>query len=183
MHTSTTATLRRLLPVPVAVLAATIGLSAATAPSASDRAATAAAGLPGAYQGALRNATLTLGAQAHPTLVVSTPRLPAGNYLVTYSVSAVMGPTRGGAENVVCGATPTAAPHNDGLFGVAGNGSQTSGDGPSGVYGSAAQTDIIRIATRTRVRVWCNSGTGTAGTYVSGASITALRVGTVVTTG
>jgi hypothetical protein len=107
---------------------------------------------------------------------VRTPPLPAGNYLVHYSVGAVLGPN----DNLVCSGGP-ASRGNDGLFATAGNGAKESGTGAGGVYGTAVMTDTFtRVRAGERVVVSCNVGHFGQGTYVAGASIVALEVGTIL---
>src|ERR1700759_4052813 len=81
---------------------------------------------PTVYQGDVKNRTLVLGPQSDPTQIVDTPPLPAGTYLVSYSVGFVLGP----ADNSVCAAWLKSQPRgNDGVFGVGGNGATESGIG------------------------------------------------------
>jgi hypothetical protein len=117
--------------------------------------------------------TLVLGPQSSPTVVVQTPPLPAGNYLV----SAFAGGVIASNDQIVCAIGPSNAPtSNDGIFGTAGN------DGTSGfIYGSAPIVDSWTITTAgTSLDLVCNSFNYGKGTYVAGAAISALKVGTLV---
>ncbi len=131
------------------------------------------------YQGDIKNQAMVLGSQSNPTHIVDTPPLPAGTYLVSYSVGFVLGP----ADNAVCAAGLKSAPgSNDGVFGVGGNGASESGTGAGGVYGNGVALDTITVTTSgDQISVDCNSGQGNKGTYVGGATIIASPVGTLVT--
>jgi hypothetical protein len=131
------------------------------------------------YQGDIKNQTIVLGSQSGPTHIVDTPPLPAGTYLVSYSVGFVLGP----ADNAVCAAgLKSAHGSNDGVFGVGGNGASESGTGAGGVYGNGVALDTITVTTSgDQISVDCNSGQGDKGTYVGGATIIASPVGTLVT--
>jgi len=126
------------------------------------------------YQGDVKNQTIVLGPQSNPTHIVSTPPLPAGTYLVSYSVGFVYGP----ADNAVCAA---GLGGNDGLFGLGGNGATNSGSGAGGVYGNGVMFDTITVPSdNEQISVGCNSGQADKGSYVSDASITAVPVSAVV---
>jgi hypothetical protein len=136
-------------------------------------------GSPTVYQGDIKNQSLVLGARSDPTHIVDTPPLPAGTYLVSYSVGFVLGP----ADNAVCAAGLKSEPgSNDGVFGVGGNGASESGNGAGGVYGNGVALDAITVTTNgDQISVFCNSGQSDKGTYVGGATIIATPVGNVVT--
>jgi hypothetical protein len=97
---------------------------------------------------------------------------------VSYSVGFVLGPN----DNAVCAAGPASVPaSNDGVFGVGGNGAAESATGPGGVYGNGVALDTITLTTANdRISVYCNSGHPSQGTYVGGATIFAIPVGSVV---
>jgi hypothetical protein len=124
------------------------------------------------YQGDIKNQSIVLGPQSKPTHIVDTPPLPAGTYLVSYSVGFVIGRL----DNAVCAATPASSPGNDGVFGVAGNGATESGTGAAGIYGNGVAFDTIRIThPNDRISIFCNSA-NEKGTYVGGATIVAIPV-------
>jgi hypothetical protein len=117
------------------------------------------------YQGALTSHGITLGA---PAIIVQTPPLPAGKYLVIASAAANIA----AGDNVVCATVPNSRGYttNDGTFGVAGN------SGSSSVYGSATITDTWKVTTAGDViDLVCNDTNPGNGTATS-ASITALAL-------
>jgi hypothetical protein len=122
---------------------------------------------------------VVLGPQSNPTLVVQTPALPAGNYLVNATVSAVIA----SHDQIVCSVSPSAGGGGNYVFGTAGNGSGTAGDG-IGIYGTAPIADVVTVKTAgATLQVMCNSFNvgkgGVSGTAVSTAQITALPVDAV----
>jgi hypothetical protein len=131
------------------------------------------------YQGDIKNQTIVLGPKSNPTRIVDTPPLPAGTYLVSYTVGFVFGP----ADNAVCAASLKSLPaSNDGVFALAGNGATESGRGPNGVYGNGVALDTITVGkTGDEISVYCNSGQADKGTYVGEGVIIATPVGTLVT--
>ena len=159
---------------------ATIGAAAAAlvAATAVGTHVSASAAGPQLYQRLLNGATIVLGSQSQPTTVLTTGVLPIGQYHVETVVGAVIGQ----AVNVVCGLGSTGS--NDttiGNFGVAGNGSSTSGTGPNGIYGSAVMNHTVKInQSGDRLVVVCNAGAAGTGTYVSGVSLTAQPLGSVI---
>ncbi len=148
------------------VLAA--GLFAGLPAQASPSSATAGKFKPGyVYQGTLTSQNVVLGPQSDPTVVVQTPPLPAGTYLVTATVPAVIS----GNDQIVCATVPASLgiSTNDGVFGTAGNGS------PGAIYGTASITDTWRVMTTgDRIDLVCNSFNYGQGTYTGSDSITAL---------
>ena len=121
---------------------------------------------------------IVVGPQRDPTLIIHSPALPAGTYLVHATVGLVMGPN----DNVVCATSPSSLPlgTNDGIFGSAGNGSATSGTGTSGVYGVAVIVDTWNVTANDSIEIVCNVGHPGTGTYVSQAVITAERLSALV---
>lgn len=119
-------------------------------------------------------APIVLGPQSDPTSLGGIPTMQPGTYLVHYSVGVVMGPNDG----VVCAASNTAG-GNDGIFGAAGNGATESGTGPNGVYGQASAVDTITVSKGQTISLTCNVGHYGQGTYVSGWSLTATKIGTL----
>lgn len=129
------------------------------------------------YQGKLTCCQhLALGSVSRPTLVVQTPLLPAGKYLVSAIANAVIADK----DQVVCALAPSNQPGtNDGIVGTAGNGAGTMGDGGM-IDGTATIADVWQIIMpETSLQLICNtvSTDFSLGTYVSAASITALYVG------
>ncbi len=120
------------------------------------------------YQGTLTGRNVVLGPQSDPTVVARTPPLPAGRYLVTATVAAVIS----GNDQIVCATAPASlGQQNDGIFGTAGNGS------PGGIYGTATITDTWTVtAGGDTINVGCNAFNYGKGTYTGSASITALAV-------
>jgi hypothetical protein len=158
----------------VAVVAAALGVGMAVA---EEKITTTGKGKPAVYQGTITGQSVVLGPQAKPTHIVNSPALPAGQYVVQYSVGAVIGHN----DNVVCAASNVPGA-NDGVFGTAGNGSTESGEGAGGIYGSASAVDTIVIAkSGEQVSITCNSGQGNKGTYVAYASLVLTKVGAVTT--
>lgn len=125
------------------------------------------------YQGKLTCCKhLVLGPQWRPTVVVRTPPLPAGKYMV----NAIAGAVIAGNDQIVCAVVPSnmLPPGNDGIFGTAGNGS------PGPIYGTAPIADTWEVTTAgTSLVLTCNSFNYGKGTYIGAASITALPVGTL----
>lgn len=120
------------------------------------------------YQGKIVNQDIVLGPSYAPTLLVQTRALPAGSYLVTAAVGAVIA----SHDQIVCAASNV--PHaNDGVFGTAGN------PGTGGIYGTAAMTDTIRVSAGQRISVTCNSFNYGKGTYSGSAVIEAVPVASV----
>jgi hypothetical protein len=112
------------------------------------------------------------------TLLVTTPPLQVGTYLVHATANAVIGPNDG---HVVCATAPTSVGGNDGIFGYAGNAVPDSGYGPNGVYGNAVIIDTWTITTQgDTIYLYCWVGNSGAGTYVSQALIAAERLGNLI---
>ena len=123
---------------------------------------------PTVYQGKITGKDIVLGPQSDPSLLVRTAVLPAGTYLVTYSVGAIIA----SHDQIVCAAS-NVVPGNDGLFGTAGN------PGTGFIYGTATETDTIKVSAGQRVSVGCNSFNSGKGTWVGSAVVEALRVAAV----
>ena len=85
---------------------------------------------------------MVLGPQSKPTLVVQTPALPAGSYLVNATVSAVIA----NHDMIVCYVSPSAGGGGNYVFGTAGNGAGTKGDGGA-IYGTAPIADVVTVKT------------------------------------
>ncbi len=177
-------TIRRLLSI--LALLATAGLATGIAYAAQSGALTTGtttvtpAGHPevyqDVYQGFARDKNIPLGLQSTPTQVLTTPALPAGTYLIHYSIGVVIGPS----DNIVCEAAPlSGGPGNDGIFGGAGNGASESGTGPAGIYANAASVDVWKTTKPgDQIAVWCNHTNANGGSYAGGGSIIATPVGT-----
>ena len=117
------------------------------------------------YQGKFVNQHIVLGPQYAPTLLVRTPALPAGTYLVTATVGAVIA----SHDQIVCAVSNV--PHgNDGVFGTAGN------PGTGGIYGTAAMTDTVTASAGQHISITCNSFNYGNGTYVGSAVVEALPI-------
>jgi hypothetical protein len=123
---------------------------------------------PAVYQGKITGVDIVLGPQSDPTLLVRTPPLPAGRYLVTYAVSAVIA----SHDQIVCAASNVPA-GNDGVFGTAGN------PGTGGIYGTAASTDTITVRAGQRISVTCNAFNYGKGTWAGNAVLEAVPVARV----
>lgn len=123
---------------------------------------------PTVYQGKITGKDIVLGPQSDPSLLVRTALLPAGTYLVTYSVGAVIA----SHDQIVCAAS-NVVPGNDGLFGTAGN------PGTGFIYGTATETDTIKVSAGQRVSVGCNSFNYGKGTWVGAAVVEAVPVAAV----
>ena len=117
------------------------------------------------YQATITGKDIVLGPQYQPTLLVQTKPLPAGTYLVTYSVGAVIA----SHDQIVCAAS-NVVDGNDGRFATAGN------PGTGFIYGTATTTDTISVSAGQRIRLGCNSFNYGNGTWVSSAVIEALPV-------
>ena len=113
---------------------------------------------------------IVLGSQSSPTTLGRIPSMAAGTYLVQYSVGVVMGPD----DAAVCAASNTHL-GNDGVFGTA----TESGTGPAGVYGEANAVDTIKVTAGQTISLTCNAAHYGQGTYVSGWSLTATKIGTL----
>lgn len=166
-----------------AAAATTVGLAAGIAAPA--LAATSAAAVPAyqgkvvhgpamgtltigtVYQGKIVNQNIMLGPQSSPTLLTQTPALPAGTYLVTASVGAVIA----SHDQIVCSAYKGG--HNDGVFGTAGN------PGTGSIYGTAAMTDTVHVTAGQRIQLTCNSFNYGLGTTAGDAVVEAVPVGQV----
>jgi hypothetical protein len=159
------------LSLPIAIAgAATASPERHYAPSSASTAA--ASSRPTIYQVQLWQVNIPLGPQFNPTTVLQSGVLPKGNYHVEVVLTAVMGP----ADNVVCAdGTTTNFDTVTGNYGYAGNGSSTGG-----IYGNAVINSTVTITQpNDKIQLVCNSG-GSAGTYASGASLTAEPIGKIV---
>lgn len=163
---------------PIAIaLAALIAIAASASALATSTTVTTGSGSPIVYHTlhpCCSGPPIVLGPQSSPTALGGTPALAAGRYLVQYSVGVVMGPNDG----VVCAASSTPG-GNDGIFGTAGNGARDSGTGPNGIYGQASTVDTINVTKGQTISLTCNAGHYGQGTYVSGWSLTATKIGTL----
>jgi hypothetical protein len=112
--------------------------------------------------------TITLGDQSNPTHLGDTPALNAGSYLVQYSVNTTLGAN----DSIVCAASPVLN-GNDGVFGTTGNG------GNGNPYGTATAIDTITVTKGQTIGLTCNVAGPNPGTYVSGWSLTATKIGTL----
>ena len=148
-----------------AAAAAAIGLAAgAAAPAlAATPALSATATLPAVYQGKIVGQHIVLGPQSNPTLLTQTPRLPAGTYLVTAIVGAVIA----SHDQIVCAAYPGG---NDGVFVTAGN------PGTGAIYGTAPMTDTVHVTAGQRIQLSCNSFNFGRGTWAGEAIVEAVPV-------
>jgi len=117
------------------------------------------------YQGKIVNQHIVLGPQSNPTLLVKTPRLPAGAYLVT----AIAGAVIASHDQIVCAASNVPG-GNDGVFGTAGN------PGTGSIYGTATMTDTIKVTAGQRISLCCNSFNYGLGTWAGDAVIEAVPV-------
>jgi hypothetical protein len=123
--------------------------------------------IPAVYQGKAVNHHFVLGPQSNPTLLTSTPRLPAGTYLVTATTGAVIA----SHDQIVCAAYTGAA--NDGVFGTAGN------PGTGSIYGTTTMTDTVKVTAGQQINVSCNAFNYGLGTWASQAVIEAIPVARV----
>ncbi|CCH78499.1 exported hypothetical protein [Nostocoides japonicum T1-X7] len=119
------------------------------------------------YQGKVVNQDMVLGPQSSPTTLTQTAPLPAGTYLVTATVAAVIS----SHDQIVCAAYPGGG--NDGVFGTAGN------PGTGGIYGTATMTDTVTVTAGQRIPVVCNSFNYGLGTYAGSAVVEAVPVAAV----
>ncbi len=148
-----------------AAAAAAVGLAAGAAMPALAATPTlgTAATPPAAYQGKIVGQHIVLGPQSNPTLLTQTPRLPAGTYLVTAIVGAVIA----SHDQIVCAAYPGG---NDGVFGTAGN------PGTGAIYGTAPMTDTMHVTAGQRIQLSCNSFNFGRGTWAGEAVVEAVPV-------
>ena len=154
--------------------AVTIGLSALTTATVIGGAANAATpstttmiNRPTVYQSKQVNQNLLLGPQWAPSTLTKTAPLPAGTYLITGIVGAVIS----SHDQIVCS---TQVSGNDGVFGTAGN------PGTGGIYGTATMTDTLTVTTGQVLSLVCNSFNYGLGTYATTAVIEAVPVATVI---
>ncbi len=149
------------------VAATTVGLALGIgAPTlATTPASRASAKIGTVYQGKIVNQDIVLGPQANPTLLTQTPTMPAGNYLVTAIVGAVIS----AHDQIVCAADPSGS-GSDGVFGTAGNA------GTGNIYGTATITDTLHITAGQQIQLSCNSFNYGQGTYAGDAVINAVPV-------
>jgi hypothetical protein len=151
----------------IAAVTATAALPAIAAkkPPAPTVAAPALTPLSIVYQGKIVNQHIILGPQSNATLLVRTPALPAGTYLVTAIVGAIIA----SHDQIVCAAL-NVPNHNQGVFGTAGN------PGTGGIYGTATITDTIHASAGQHISVTCNSFSFGKGTYAGEAVVEAVPV-------
>lgn len=119
---------------------------------------------PVVYQGKVVNANIVLGPSSAPTELTRTQPLPAGTYLVSATVSAVIA----SHDQIVCAAYFPG--QNDGVFGTAGN------PGTGNIYGTAAMIDTVTVSAGQSIAVTCNSFNYGNGTYAGGAVLEAAPV-------
>lgn len=122
---------------------------------------------PTVYAAKFVNQHVVLGPQSSATTLLQTKALPAGLYMITATVAAVIYPH----DQIVC-AVSNVPNTNDGVFGTAGN----PADGTSGIYGTATMTDTIRVTAGQRLWLGCNSFNYGKGTYAGGANLEAVPV-------
>ena len=120
------------------------------------------------YQGKIVNEHIVLGPSSAASLLTQTRALPAGTYLVTATVGAVIA----SHDQIVC-AVSNVAHGNDGVFGTAGN------PGTGGIYGTATMTDTITASSGQHISVTCNAFNYGKGTYAGDAVIEAVPVARV----
>jgi hypothetical protein len=165
MHTSRRCTRRLSFRAGAAVVsaAAAIAVAGSIVPAlAAQTSATAAKAT--VYQGKVVNQHAVLGPQSAPTNLVSTRVLPAGKYMVTATVAAVIAPN----DQIVC-AVSNVPDTNDGVFGTAGNPASSGG-----IYGTATITDTITVSAGQRLWLGCNSFNYGKGTYAGSAVLEAV---------
>jgi hypothetical protein len=162
----TVTTRTRTITVCAAVTVAGLAVGIAVPATAATPAARTAA-IPAVYQGKTVNQHFVLGPQSSPTLLTSTPRLPAGTYLVT----AIAGAVIASHDQIVCAAYTGA--DNDGVFGTVGN------PGTGSIYGTATMSDTVKVAAGQRINVSCNSFNYGLGTWAGEAVIEAIPVARV----
>jgi len=136
--------------------------SSTTAESAAESAADGTVGL-NVYQGRLVGPAIEFGAQAHPTILASTPALPAGTYLITAMAASVVD-TPGW---ITCFAN--LAGKTDGVIGFAGD------PGTNGNYGTPAVTDTIVVPAGQKLFLSCYS-TNSTGSSSGSAIVNAVQV-------
>ena len=151
-----------------AVIAAVAATAGSAMPAlAARQAAASPVGVQVVYQGKVVGGHIVLGPAYAPTVLASTRPLPAGTYLVTATVGAVIA----SHDQIVCAAyIPNA---NDGVFGTAGN------PGTGGIYGTAAMTDTITVSAGQHISVTCNAFNYGKGTYAGDAVLEAVPVARV----
>jgi hypothetical protein len=154
----------RIVGTAIAAVAVT-GILTQVAPALAHGSSSAAVVKATVYQGKVVNQNTVLGPQSSPTTLTSTAVLPAGTYLVTAIVGAVISPQ----DQIVC-AVSNVRGRNDGVFGTAGN----PAAGTAGIYGTATMTDTVRVSTGQRLWLGCNSFNFGKGTYASDAVIEAV---------
>ena len=150
----------------VAALAAGVSLAPTHTATATVKSA-AVTKIAAVYQAKTVNQHTVLGPQSSPTTLVQTAPLPAGTYLVTATVAAVIS----SHDQIVCAAYPGGG--NDGVFGTAGN------PGTGGIYGTATITDTMTVTAGQRIPLGCNSFNYGLGTYAGSAVLEAVPVQTV----
>lgn len=150
--------------------AATVALAASIAAPAlaTTSAGSTTATIGTVYQAKVVNQNIVLGPASNATLLTQTRKLPAGNYMVTATVGAVIS----SHDQIVCATFPSGT-GNDGVFGTAGN------PGTGGIYGTATMTDTMHVTAGQRIQVFCNSFNYPLGTYAASAVIEAVPVGVV----
>lgn len=154
--------------VATAVVAITASTALPALAAKSSAASPAATTGPTVYQGKVVATDILIGPAAHPTLLVETPKLPAGTYLITSYASAIIG----SHDEIVCAASNL--PHeNDGVFGSASN------PGSGFFYGTASTTDTIKVSAGQKISLSCGAVHYGKDTWVGAAVVEALPVGKV----
>lgn len=144
--------------------AATAALAGSIVPALAQQTAATTAKATTVYEAKIVNQRVVLGPQSAPTTLVSTGVLPAGKYLITATVAAVIA----SQDQIVC-AVSNVPDTNDGVFGTAGN-PGTSG----GIYGTATMTDTVQVSAGQSLWLGCNSFNFGKGTYAGGAVLEAV---------
>jgi hypothetical protein len=107
------------------------------------------------------------------TVITHTGELPAGKYLVSYTVDLSMGPE----ERVTCAAS-NVEQGNDGTFGTVSNPASGTGEGPTGILGNAAAVDTIEVAAGQKIYVMCDKWGSHKTEGGADAVVTAEKIGT-----
>lgn len=115
------------------------------------------------YQEKIVNQHVVLGPQSAPTTLISSTRLPAGTYMITATVGAVIS----SHDQIVCAAGVNG---NDGVFGTAGN------PGAGGIYGTATITDTWTVTAGQQITLGCNSFNYGKGTYAGSVVLNLVPV-------
>lgn len=120
------------------------------------------------YQGKIVNKHIVLGPQYAPTLLARTPALPAGTYLVTVTVGAVIA----SHDQIVCALSKCRTA-------TTGSSGQPATPAPGASTAPAAITDTVTARAGQPISVTCNSFNYGHGTYVGSAVVEAFPVARV----